>query len=317
MNEESAMTGYVRRCLHICYCCSDPTFVTTFLTDGLGLTTTSGTRGGGPRIGSGAILGLDRDIETSVSFVYDRRGPRVGPGIEVQGWVDPPVTGRPISDPFEVGMQALGLGVRNVKEALSVSKAFGAAKIGLGDSSLFVSPAATLRDPTGVSIDLVQETSDSPSRLRHIRVSCADIARSIEWYEQIGFSVMVGPISLTDAQSFGLEEQVDVEAARLQLIDQDFEVVLTQWREPAAQGHAYEDPNHAGLFRAALAVEDINEAYEGLTSEGIQFESPPMLIPPIAGTKVPELWVVFLRDPDGVTYELVERPRAVFAPSPV
>jgi catechol 2,3-dioxygenase-like lactoylglutathione lyase family enzyme len=314
MNEESGVSEYVRRCLHICYCCADPKSVITFLTDGLGLMTTPGTKGGGRRVGSGAALGFEGEIETSVSFVYDRRGPRVSPGIEVQGWFDPPPAGRPLTYPFEVGMQALGLGVRDVQEVISLSESFGAARIGFGDTPLFVNLAATLKDPTGVSIDLVQETSDGPSRLRHIRVSCVDMARSIEWYQQIGFSVMSGPTSVTDGQLFGLGEEVDVATARLRLIDQDFEVLLTHWRKPAAEGRAYNEPNHAGLFRAAFAVEDINLAYQGLTSSGIQFEGPPTLIPPIAGTKVPELWVAFLRDPDGVTYELVERPRAVFVP---
>ena len=39
--------------------------------------------------GSGAILGIDYDVRSVANFVYDRRGPRVSPAIEVQGWYDP------------------------------------------------------------------------------------------------------------------------------------------------------------------------------------------------------------------------------------
>ena len=35
----------------------------------------------------GGLLGIDHEIESQARFVYDRRGPRVSPAIEIQHWM--------------------------------------------------------------------------------------------------------------------------------------------------------------------------------------------------------------------------------------
>src|SRR5262247_634166 len=70
------------------------------------------------RKGDGAILGLAREIETEEIFVTDARGPRTSPAIEVQEWFDPALVGRPYARPHEVGIHALGVGVRELDRAL-------------------------------------------------------------------------------------------------------------------------------------------------------------------------------------------------------
>ena len=60
----------------------------------------------------------------------------------------------------------------------------------------------------------------------------------------------------------------------------------------------------AGLFRMALAVDDVRAAYEGC-ADAVQIGEPEYV--PLPGTPLGGLWVSFLRDLDGVTVELVER----------
>ena len=100
-----------RRFLHVCYCCADAEPVTRFFVDSLAMRNTMSTT---PERSSGAILGLEGEVFSAAAFVYDARGPRTSPAIEVQGWVEPALVGTPADDPLAVGIQALGVAVADV-----------------------------------------------------------------------------------------------------------------------------------------------------------------------------------------------------------
>ena len=74
------------------------------------------------------------------------------------------------------------------------------------------------------------------------------------------------------------------------------------------------DPNHAGLFRTAIGVDDTRAAHRAMSAAGWTFDRAPMRIE-LKGTLVPDMWICFLSDPDGVPFELVERPRSAFRSS--
>src|SRR5437016_1538780 len=103
-----------RRFLHCCYCCDDLLSATRFLTDGLDLDAFMQTADG-PFDGS--VLGLEGQVEAKACFAYDHRGPRTSPAIEVQAWVDPPAQGEAHTSPRAVGVQALGIAVRDLATA--------------------------------------------------------------------------------------------------------------------------------------------------------------------------------------------------------
>ena len=84
-----------------------------------------------------------------------------------------------------------------------------------------------------------------------------------------------------------------------------FEVV----RNPL--GRHYTEPNHAGWYRIALGVDDTRDVYTTMSAKGWTFDRPPMLIS-LDGTPVPDMWITFTSDPDGVPFELVQRPRSAF-----
>lgn len=298
-----------RRFLHVCYCCDDKSATTTMLTGGLGLrhawTSPTGHQ-------SAAILGLG-DVVSGADFVFDGRGPRTSPAIEVQEWREPEVVGAPYDDPTAVGVHALGFAVPDVGAAVRELTAAGS-KVVSSDARLLGSGSTTLRDANGVTIDLVDDPSipAGECRMRHLRITVSDLAASVRWYECLGFDV-VDEVTIEGGALFGLDGDVRADAARLRLPDEPYEALLVQWRTPTSHGRHYVEPNHAGLYRAALGVDDTRAAHAALAAAGVAFDLEPVSVE-LTGTPVPDMWICFLSDPDGIPYELVERPRSSFRP---
>jgi catechol 2,3-dioxygenase-like lactoylglutathione lyase family enzyme len=101
--------------------------------------------------------------------------------------------------------------------------------------------------------------------------------------------------------------------ARLRLPDEPFALILVEWHEPPSRGRPYETGNHAGLYRFAIGVDDTRAAYDALVQAGWPLSNPPQSVE-LGGTNVPDMWIAFLADPDGLVVELVERPRSAFRP---
>jgi catechol 2,3-dioxygenase-like lactoylglutathione lyase family enzyme len=260
----------------------------------------------------GAVLGLSGQVEASAHFVYDARGPRTSPAVEVQQWGSPALTGEPVSDPTVIGMQALGLGVADVNGAVAQLTARGCTVVGAGEASFIGSTWATVADPKGVRIDLVTdaELAAGASQMRHLRVNVADLERSLRWYDGLGFQ-LIDRRTIDDASMLGGAGAVDAEIARLRLPDEPFEALLIQWNDPAGHGNHPAEANHAGLFRAALGVDDTRAAHADLVEAGWSFDRAPIEVA-LNGTPVPDMVIAFLRDPDGVPFEFVQRPRSAF-----
>jgi catechol 2,3-dioxygenase-like lactoylglutathione lyase family enzyme len=121
----------------------------------------------------------------------------------------------------------------------------------------------------------------------------------------------VGKASIEDAAFLGFNEPAAADAIRLRLPDEAFEVVLLGWTTPASHGRHTSDPNRAGLFRTAVGVDDTRSAHAAMTAAGWTFDRAPMSVE-LTGTPVPDMWICFLSDPDGVPFEFVGRPRSAF-----
>jgi catechol 2,3-dioxygenase-like lactoylglutathione lyase family enzyme len=299
--------GPARRFLHACYCCADDGPVLRELVEGLALRHTMTSPRG--RF-DGAVLGLDGEVESSAAFVYDRRGPRTSPAVEVQRWFDPPVVGRPASEPTQLGIQALGFGVPDVDAAASALAGLGSSVLAAGESLL--GRWTSVRDVTGVVLDLVGDDAVpmGESRLRHLRVGVASLGRSLPWYAALGFE-LVDTTVVGDAGFLGVAGPAEATIARLRLPDEPFAALLVEWREPAPHGSHPASANHAGIYRAALGVDDTRAAHDALVAAGVTIDRPPVEVE-LRGTAVPDMWICFLSDPDGVPFELVQRPRSAF-----
>jgi catechol 2,3-dioxygenase-like lactoylglutathione lyase family enzyme len=301
-----------RRFLHCCYCCAEVDSATNALREGFGLREAMRTTLGPS---DGAILGLAQRVVSQAAFVVDGRGPRTSPALEVQAWVDPSPVGVPYATPEHVGIQAIGIAVPNLVVGLAAAARVGAQPIGRSrESALLGGGAGVVRDRNGVTFDLVRapEGAGTESRLRHLRLSCRDLDASVAWYQRLGFA-------LTERRHeegatgdvFGLERPVSFAWARVRLPDEPTELLLQQWLAPAATGAPYARPNHRGLYRAALGVDDTRDAVRRLEDAGVAIERSPLRVE-LPGTRVPAMWIAFLDDPDGIPIELVERPRGAF-----
>lgn len=297
-----------RRFLHCCYCCAEVNSAIAMFEQVFGLGVGMRTSG---HPADGSILGFPGDVHSPTAFVYDRRGPAVGPAIEVQAWLDPPAAGRPYPEPHHVGIQAIGIAVPDLAGILRSGR-----KAGLRVEAppqlnpAFGAVAAVVRDEMGVRFDLVETACVDP-QLRHLRVSCRDIDRSVAWYEGIGFLVLGREDVELPEGALGHKGPASLAGARLGLPDEATILLLQEWRRPGPVGGPYPVPNHRGLYRAAVGVEDTRAAARRLASAGWVVTRGPQIVV-LEGTKVPDLWIAFIEDPDGIPIELVERARDAF-----
>jgi catechol 2,3-dioxygenase-like lactoylglutathione lyase family enzyme len=311
MSDDQHSPVAARRFLHCCYCCRDADAATRFFCDVLGLELRM--RSTADRV-DGRQMGFPGDVETDACFVYDRRGPRVSPAIEVQAWIDPPTVGQPYAAAHDVGLQALGIGVPDLDAALERLAGSGSVVLGRTDAASPISPtSAIVRDPTGVIIDVVESrTAGEDTRMTHLRATCSDLDRSVAWYVALGFDVTDEHRRVRlPGEPFDIDGAATASVARLRLPDEPFGLVLVEWHDPPSTGVPYDVGNHAGLYRFAIGVDDARAAYDALVRAGLAVLGPPELVE-LPGTNVPEMWIAFLADPDGMTIELVERPRSAF-----
>lgn len=301
--------GPARRFLHICYCCSNTDAVVDFYVHVLGMREVMRNP---LHPSDGSLLGMDGEIVSGAAFVYDSRGARTSASLEIQEWVDPVMVGEPIADPTRVGMQAVGFAVADLDETVSRAVAAGATIIGRG-ASPWVENWVTLADPFGTRLDVCADTFVPPGevRLRHLRVTVTDLATSTDWYEGLGFRTL-DVHDVVDAAFMGLAEaEGRSRVRRMSLPDERCEIVLMQWVEPMSHGRHPAQANHAGLFRTAVSVDDTRASYDAFRSRGWTFEREPRQVE-LTGTNVPDMWICFLNDPDGVPFEFVQRPRSAF-----
>lgn len=302
--------GPARRFLHICYCCADTDAVVNFFVEALGMREVMRNP---LHPSDGSLLGIEGEIVSGAAFVYDSRGARTSSSLEIQEWVHPTMVGDPLSDPTAVGIQAVGFAVADATETVNSMVRHGAHLVGSG-SSPWVVNWSTMADPFGTRVDVVEDPSvpRGEVRLRHLRITVSDIERSTQWYEGLGFR-LVADHELADGEFLGLRSERSVTGfvRRMRLPDERCEVVLTAWSEPHSHGRHPALANHAGLFRTAVSVDDTRESYRRFVEAGWTFEREPRLVE-LEGTNVPDMWICFLNDPDGVPFEFVQRPRSAF-----
>jgi catechol 2,3-dioxygenase-like lactoylglutathione lyase family enzyme len=142
-------------------------------------------------------------------------------------------------------------------------------------------------------------------------VVCSDLDRTVQWWKQLGFA----PTSLPTPPAHEIwpadaEHSIDAEQAMVPTDDPGFGVVFTTWTGPTPIGPTYAMPYHQGLYRMAMAVDDVHATFDTLLATGVARQNSYTFQLP--GTKLTDgLTMVFIRDPDGILVELVDRPRQV------
>jgi catechol 2,3-dioxygenase-like lactoylglutathione lyase family enzyme len=292
------------RLLHCNHNCRDIETATRFYTELLDLRVVmrSVTEPGGV---DGKPMGLDGLVETDTRFLYDRRGSRVAPALELVQWFAPPTAGNLYPEPNHVGLQALGFVTGDLTDIEERVAALGGTIAGpFGDGRLLI------RDPEGLPVELV--AGNGAARAAHVRLSCGDLERSLTWYRELGCDVVQEPREERwPGALVGLDHPAEVTTAALGFrADSSYRLELAEWRDPKPVGAPYPSANHRGLYRMALAVDDVRAAHDAALDRGCDANDPEYFRLP--GTPIKGLWIAFLHDPDGIVVELVERPESSF-----
>jgi catechol 2,3-dioxygenase-like lactoylglutathione lyase family enzyme len=296
------MSVGVTRALHCNLNVRDVAAAAAVYRDALGLRVVMRSR---PVGADSSVLGLDAPTDSRVWFLYDHRGGRVGPAIELVQWDTPATIGSASSNPADVGMRALGFRVPSVAAAADRIQAAGGERTARASSFT----DAVARDADGVDVDLVAAGhAERAATMAHVRLNCGGLERTTQWYEALGLRRAGGVDTevWTEAPDAYGREAVPVQ--RLTFGDRSgFELRLTTWPGTSPTARARQAANHRGLFRMAFAVDDVDAAVATARRHPRLEAADPEYLP-LPGTPVGGLRVAFLCDPDGVTVELVERP---------
>lgn len=228
------------------------------------------------------FMGLGAHSSSSTVFLYDERGPRAAPALELVKWFEPDGAARVLDG--QRGLTALGLRTPELPEGWRESLRVRGRE----------QEVAVLTDPDGVRVEVVavRPPQDQPqtAALAYERIRCSDLAASLDWYAGIGWAVI--------AQGEGWASIALPE-------DPTFTIELDQG-QGAPHGM---DAATQGIYRMALASEDVRAAHTALVEAGMSGLQEPHWCP-MSDVPTGGFAVLFLSDPDGVVMELVDRPRS-------
>lgn len=234
-----------------------------------------------------------------------------GTMIDLLQWTAPPTAGKPYAEPNHSGFARLGI---RVPDAQSVYEAlrgmdihcYTPPNIGIDGKPFFC-----CTNDDGTVLELSQH--NGPPQVGFVTINCTDIERSRDWYaKHIGFIALSTVTDTTvPAEPFGLPRDATVRRVDMALpgSEQLFTIRLQQWLDPAPQGAPYACPNHAGLYRMALAVDDAGACYKALLAAGVDCPYPPVWLDMGPDIPIDGLWALFFFDPDGTCIELIENPQ--------
>lgn len=248
------------------------------------------------------FMGLEKSTASVTTFCYDRRGPRAVPAVEFVEW-HRPLTLPAASEMRPSAFAALGYRVPSLSRLEDRLNALGRAGERVADGLRVrgtARPGLTVTDPDGVTVEVVElppaDTDPTGGLISHERMRCTDLTRSIAWYGSIGWTV----------RSRGTDGEVPW-ASLVLPEDPTFSLELEE--RPGGGTGSPRLANTQGLYRIALAVEDVRAAHAALVREWGEAMPDPLFIP-MPDTPTGGFTVLLMTDPDGAVVELVERPRS-------
>jgi catechol 2,3-dioxygenase-like lactoylglutathione lyase family enzyme len=250
----------------------------------------------------GRALGVAGTPVTECWFLYDHRGPRTAPAVEVLEWENPATTGAHPAEPHHIGISSLGYAVPSIDQVRAKATGHGRPWTELAAWPVRgrVTVATRTTDLDRVPIELTERAGEAPV-FTHLRINVTDLDASVAWYQRLGLTAEAM------ARSTETGDAVLSYASMVTEGDPSFSLELTQWEDPKGTGLAPSPAYHRGLYRIALGVDDVNAAYETLAAD-TPLDAPEFVELP--GTRLGGVTVLFLRDPDGVVVELVGRSRS-------
>jgi catechol 2,3-dioxygenase-like lactoylglutathione lyase family enzyme len=266
----------------------------------------------------GSILGLDGETYCATAFLYDARGGRGGCALEAIEYHTPALSRDPSTNPARPGIRALALGVADVDAAAAALRDAGLEVGDPVDGLIGGGKSALAIDPDGVVIELsaLPPHADVPKGafFNGIRIAAIDAVETGAFLTAIGFLELDAPrpMSITGAQlTPGGTGEAECLVARYVLAEDARQFVLVVVQHPDTVPTPVPwGGNRQGLYRAALRVEHVHDALAQVPDSVEQMGDPVWC--PLPGTKIEGLHIAFLRSPDGVVFEFVERPLSFF-----
>jgi catechol 2,3-dioxygenase-like lactoylglutathione lyase family enzyme len=307
-----------RRFLHVNLNCESLNATERVYGDVLGLTARMRSD---PKVATdGTILGLDGETYCATAFLYDTRGGRAGCALEAIEYQLPALTRDPSRDPVRPGIRSVQLAVADLDGAVTTLRGRGLTVGNPVDGLIGDGKSVLTLDADGVVIELTESAvaaGDTPGALFNgIRIAVIDAAATGEFLTAIGFDELDAPqvIRVAGAQlSPDGTGETDCVVARYALAEDGHQFTLATVQHPATPDTPVPwAGNRQGLYRCALRVENVHEALAQLP-DSVEVMGDPVWCP-LPGTKIEGLYISFLRSPDGVVFEFVERPLKHFSP---
>lgn len=292
----------VRRFLHVNYNCRDVNALERFYIHVFGLKTVMRTDSGEEGTDNGGPFGLFGPIRSDTAFLYDHRGGRRANSLELVQWTQPRTFGDVYPHPWYRGIQSAGFTAADIDDIAVRAAGLGATGVRRGDGWL------RFHDPEGLPIEVVE--AGGPTQARYLRIVVSDLERSTAWWSQLGFTEQpdLSTVPGDDIWPAEGEHRITAERGLVGTDDPSFGVLFTTWSGGDSPSPTYAVPYHQGLYRMAMAVDDVHAAYAALSAAGVPRQTPYTF--PLPGTKLTDgLTILFIRDPDNILVELVDRPR--------
>lgn len=312
------MESLARRFLHVNLNCASLDATEDLYANRLGLSARMRTD---PQIATdGTILGLDGETFCATSFLYDSRGGRGGCALEAIEYRSPALQRDTSTDPTRPGIRSALLTVADLAGAVTGLRGAGVTVSDPVDGLISGTTAALVTDPDGVVVELAEMPSEKPGALfSGIRIAAIDAVETGKFLTAIGFEESAPPtttpLSGQQLAPGGPDQRVECMVSRYVLAEDkhQFSVVVVEHRDTRSAEPVPWGGNRQGLYRCALRVENTEHAMS-VVPGSVQVMGEPVWCP-LPGTKIEGLYISFLRSPDGVVFELVERPLRFFSHS--
>ena len=134
----------------------------------------------------------------------------------------------------------------------------------------------------------------------HVAISVKDLDRALKFYRDLlGFKVDWDRDHYSGQAMSKVVGLPDADAHIVMLKGYGARVELFKYYTPAGEDCVPKRQCDFGITHFTLSVRDIHQLYERLSKAGVQFNCPPQNLRP-------GVWATYMKDPEGVTIELVQ-----------
>lgn len=293
----------VQNIIHINVNCTDIAASKRFFETVVGLTAANHLKAE-PQAGEG--MGLNGPAQWDGYAMQDAGG-WSGTMVDLLQWRIPPTEVQSANGINRLGYTWLTVDVPDVAAVIERARQWTLPVLTVRESA-----ACWLRNPDGLPIEMRQAVGQQV-HLAYVTVNCRDLVRTRAWYGDLfGFQALGDVQTLTlPATLAGAAAPVTVQAQRMGLPDRKhgFGIRLMQRPDSQALLPPLAKANAQGIYRMALAVEDISVSYLQLRDMGADCPLPPCWVHLGPESPVEAVWALFFRDPDGTCVELIQTPQ--------